>query len=64
MRKFQVSVDYYHISISNAVGSLSLTDILPRCFNSDGISNPTFSAANIYCQQIVRDRNTGTSSRP
>ena len=59
MRKFQVSVDYYHISIANAVGSLSLTDILPRCFNSDGISNPGYSAANIYCQQIVRDRNTG-----
>ena len=59
MRKFQVSVDYYHISISNAVGSLSLTDILPRCFNSDGISNPSFSAANIYCQQIARDHNTG-----
>ncbi|MEP6883569.1 MAG: TonB-dependent receptor [Gammaproteobacteria bacterium] len=58
-RKFQVSVDYYHISISNAVGSLSLTDILPRCFNSDGISNPAYSAANIYCQQITRDHNTG-----
>src|SRR5450631_3095420 len=59
VHKFQVTVDYYHISISNAVGSLALTDILPRCFNSDGISNPTFSAANIYCQQIVRDHNTG-----
>ncbi|HEY0802264.1 MAG TPA: TonB-dependent receptor, partial [Steroidobacteraceae bacterium] len=59
MRKFQVSVDYYHISIANAVGSLSLTDILPRCFNSDGISNPTYSANNIYCQQIARDHNTG-----
>jgi outer membrane receptor protein involved in Fe transport len=59
MRKFQVSVDYYHISIENAVGSLSLTDILPRCFNSDGISNPGYSAANIYCQQITRDHNTG-----
>jgi outer membrane receptor protein involved in Fe transport len=59
MRKFQVSVDYYHISISNAVGSLSLTDILPRCFNSDGISNPSYSVNNIYCQQIVRDHNTG-----
>src|SRR5450631_1770481 len=59
VHKFQVSVDYYHISISNAVGSLSLTDILPRCFNSDGISNPNFSTANIYCQQIVRDHNTG-----
>jgi outer membrane receptor protein involved in Fe transport len=59
MHKFQVSVDYYHIAISNAVGSLALTDILPRCFNSDGISNPTYSASNIYCSQITRDRNTG-----
>ncbi len=59
MRKFQISVDYYNIKIDNAVGSLSLTDILPRCFNSDGVSNPNFSAANIYCQQITRDRSTG-----
>ena len=60
MHKFQVSVDYYHIAISNAVGSLALTDILPRCFNSDGISNPTYSATNnFYCSQITRDRNTG-----
>ena len=59
MHKFQVSVDYYHIAISNAVGSLALTDILPRCFNSDGVSNPTYSATNIYCSQITRDRSTG-----
>ena len=59
MHKFQLSVDYYRISIANAVGSLSLTDILPRCFNSDGISNPSYSASNIYCQQVVRDHNTG-----
>jgi iron complex outermembrane recepter protein len=59
MHKFQVSVDYYHIAISNAVGSLALTDILPRCFNSDGISNPTYSTSNVYCQQITRDHNTG-----
>jgi outer membrane receptor protein involved in Fe transport len=59
MHKFQVSIDYYHIAISNAVGSLALTDILPRCFNSDGVSNPTYSATNIYCSQITRDRSTG-----
>lgn len=59
MHKFQLSVDYYHIAISNAVGSLALTDILPRCFNSDGVSNPTYSATNIYCSQIARDRSTG-----
>ncbi len=56
---FHVSVDYYNISITNAVGSLNLTDILPRCFNSDGTSNPTYSTSNIYCQQITRDHNTG-----
>ncbi len=59
MHKFQVSVDYYNIGISNAVGSLALTDILPRCFNSDGISNPNYAASNIYCQQVSRDPNTG-----
>ena len=55
------SVDYYNIKISNAVGSLALTDILPRCFNSDGISNPGYSTANIYCQQITRDKSPATS---
>jgi outer membrane receptor protein involved in Fe transport len=59
LRTFNVSVDYYNIKITNAVGSLALTDILPRCFNSDGVSNPGYSTANIYCQQITRDPNTG-----
>jgi iron complex outermembrane receptor protein len=59
MHVFLLSVDYYNIKITNAVGSLALTDILPRCFNSDGISNPTYSTSNIYCQQIKRDSNTG-----
>ena len=55
----QVSVDYYNIEISNAVGTLALTSILPRCFNADGSSNPSYSTGNIYCQQISRDHNTG-----
>jgi iron complex outermembrane recepter protein len=59
MRTFQVSVDYYDIKITNAIGSLALTDILPRCFNSDGVSNPSYSTSNIYCSQITRDHNTG-----
>jgi outer membrane receptor protein involved in Fe transport len=59
MHGFLASIDYYNIKITNAVGSLALTDILPRCFNSDGVSNPTYSTANIYCAQIKRDSNTG-----
>ena len=62
---FQISVDYYNIKITNAIGSLNLTDILPRCFNSDAVSNPTFSAANAYCQRVQRDPSGGaiTSSQ-
>ena len=57
--ELQMTVDYYHISIKDAVGTLSLTDILPRCFNFDGVSNPGYSVDNIYCQQITRDKSTG-----
>ncbi len=64
-RNFQVSVDYYHIKIADAVGTLNLTDILPRCFNSDGVSNPTYSSTNAYCLRIQRDPSGGaiTSSQ-
>ena len=55
----QISVDYYNINVTNAIGSLLLTDILPRCFNSDGASNPGYSAANPYCARIARDPLTG-----
>ena len=58
-QNLQLSVDYYNIKIQNAVGTLALTSILPRCFNSDGVSNPTYSNGNIYCQQITRDTSTG-----
>jgi iron complex outermembrane recepter protein len=57
--RVQLSVDYYHIKIDNAIGSLLLSDILPRCFNSDGISNTTFSVNNPYCDRIARDPLTG-----
>ncbi|MDK2766937.1 MAG: TonB-dependent receptor [Sphingomonas sp.] len=57
-----LSVDYYHIEIKDAIGSLQLSDILPRCFNSDGVSNPTYSLNNPYCDRITRDPLTGQIS--
>ncbi|CAN5164881.1 TonB-dependent receptor [soil metagenome] len=57
--RVQLSIDYYHIKISNSIGSLLLSDILPRCFNSDGVSNPNYSINNPYCDRIVRDPLTG-----
>lgn len=58
--RLQLSVDYYNISVSDAIGSLNATDILPRCFNSDGASNPNYSLTNSYCARITRDSATGT----
>ena len=57
--KVSLSVDYYNIRIKDAIGSLLLSDILPRCFNSDGASNPSYSVNNAYCQRISRDPLTG-----
>ena len=59
-RAFNLSVDYYNIRIRDAIGSISLTTILPRCFNFDGVSNPTYSTSNIFCQQITRDPRSGS----
>ncbi|MEO6388151.1 MAG: TonB-dependent receptor [Croceibacterium sp.] len=56
----QLSVDYYNISVTDAIGTLNATDILPRCFNSDGASNPSYSLTNAYCVRITRDPATGT----
>lgn len=60
--RVNLSVDYYHIKIRNAIGSLLLSDILPRCFNSDGVSNPNYSVSNAYCDRITRDPLTGQIS--
>ncbi|MDK2760786.1 MAG: TonB-dependent receptor [Sphingopyxis sp.] len=57
--KVSLSVDYYNIRIKDAIGSLLLSDILPRCFNSDGASNPSYALNNAYCQRITRDPLTG-----
>ncbi len=59
---FRASVDYYNIEVTNAIGQLGSTDILPRCFNQDGVSNPTYTTSNAYCQRIIRDPATGNIS--
>ena len=58
-RRLSLSVDYFNIKIAGAVGSIALSDILQRCFNVDGKSNPSYSNNNLYCQLITRDRASG-----
>jgi iron complex outermembrane recepter protein len=57
--RLQLSVDYYNIRLKDAIGTLALTDILPRCFNSDGVSNPSYALNNPFCDRITRNTTTG-----
>ena len=59
LNNINFSIDYYNIRIKGAIGTLSIGSILPRCFNSDGVSNTGYSANNSFCQRITRDTATG-----
>ncbi|WP_423141681.1 TonB-dependent receptor domain-containing protein [Parablastomonas sp. CN1-191] len=54
-----LSVDYYRISVKDAIGSIPANLVLANCFNVDGVSNPTYSNSNQYCALVTRDPTTG-----
>jgi iron complex outermembrane receptor protein len=49
-----VTLDYYNITIDNAITPLTSQIVYSQCLNANGISNPTYSDANTYCQLIRR----------
>jgi len=53
LRRTSISLDYYEIEVTDAVGTLGVTTIVPACFNADG-SNPTYDPNNFYCQLFTR----------
>lgn len=57
LRGLNLSVDYYELSISGAISSLSSGDILRDCYGAAG--NPNFSASNPFCQRVARDASSG-----
>jgi iron complex outermembrane receptor protein len=46
-----ISVDYYNITVKNAIAQLDFNTIVNKCFNLDG-SNPSYSPTNAFCQLI------------
>lgn len=63
LSNISASVDYYKIEIESVVGTVPTTELLRRCFNADGASNPTYSQSNAFCALIQRDPNTGEINR-
>ncbi len=54
-RDITISADWYEIEIDNVVGSLGALTAYQQCFNANGVSNPTYSIDNSYCQRITRN---------
>jgi outer membrane receptor protein involved in Fe transport len=59
--RVSASVDYYHIKIINAVGTIGAATSLQSCFNNPAgtPTNPSFSLNNSFCSLIKRDPSTG-----
>ena len=58
LSKLSASIDYYNIDIQNAVGTVSASTAVSKCYNADG-ANPTYSPTNFYCSLLQRDATTG-----
>ena len=52
------SLDYYNIEIEDVIGSIGASTQLQGCYNAQG-QNPTYSAANGFCQLFIRDPLSG-----
>jgi outer membrane receptor protein involved in Fe transport len=55
-RSFAFSIDYYDITVENAIGYITSPIALKQCFNLTG-QNPDYDPDNVFCQQINRDSN-------
>ena len=60
-RDLQLAADLYQIEIEDVVDSLQFLTAYQQCFNVNGVSNPTYSVANEFCQAIHRDPITGNA---
>ena len=54
LNRMTATIDYYNITIDGAITPLTSQIVYSECLNSNGISNPTYSASNFYCSLISR----------
>ncbi|MDP2325746.1 MAG: TonB-dependent receptor, partial [Gammaproteobacteria bacterium] len=53
-----LTVDYWSIEVTDVIAAVGASTIVQRCYNRDG-ANPTYSAANQWCQLFQRDAADG-----
>jgi len=62
-RRLSASLDYYDIKVKDAIGVITSSVGLTRCFNADGQSNPTYDAQNYFCRLTTRNTNGGIETQ-
>lgn len=62
-KNLSLSVDFYKIKISDAVGPLAIGQAFQFCYNSGG-NNPSFDPSNYYCSLITRNTASGVPLNP
>ncbi len=58
-RGLRLTLDYYHINLTDAISPISSRTVYDLCFNANGTSNPSLDVSNPYCQLITRNPVTG-----
>ncbi|WP_374471203.1 TonB-dependent receptor domain-containing protein [Phenylobacterium sp.] len=61
LSRTSLSVDYYKITLEDAIGSVTGLLTVSKCFNADG-SNPTYDRSNYFCSQLARESASGLIS--
>jgi iron complex outermembrane recepter protein len=61
LRNLSLSIDFYNISIANAIAPTDALTVYENCFNFNGASNPKYSVKDPggYCALIHRDTVSG-----
>ena len=61
LKGLTASIDLYNIEIRSAIQTFTGFQIYSKCFNSDGVSNPSYSVSDPggFCKLINRDAGTG-----
>jgi iron complex outermembrane receptor protein len=53
LSRLTLAVDYYHVSIEDAIAPATTQSVYQICFNGIG-TNPTYDPGNEFCQKIIR----------
>jgi iron complex outermembrane receptor protein len=61
LENLTASLDFYNIEITDVIATIDSTFVYSKCFNADGVSNPTYSLNDPggFCDMIGRQPQTG-----